>query len=178
MWLDSRFRAGFKQLVKRRLVYDAWQYHPQLNEVADLADAFPDATIVVNHCGGLLGIGPYARADNFTNWKSLVADVARRSNVLMKLGGLSAKRCGFGFGSNPSAPSAEDLATTWRPYIETCIALFGAERCMFESNFPPDKVVGSYDTIWNAFKLIAAGYSSSEKSSLFSETARRIYQLH
>jgi predicted TIM-barrel fold metal-dependent hydrolase len=175
--LDSRFREGLRRLAARGLVYDAWQYHPQLNEVADLADAFPNAVIVVNHCGGLLGIGPYARADTIASWKTLVADVAQRPNVVMKLGGLSGKRCGFNFATGAAAPTAHDLAKAWAPYIETCIELFGVERCMFESNFPPDKVAGRYDTIWNAFKLIAADCSSNEKSNLFSGTARRVYRI-
>jgi len=175
--MDSGFRRGFERLAARGLVYDAWQYHPQLNEVADLAGAFPDAIMVVNHCGGLLGIGPYARTDNFSGWKAAVETIAQRPNILMKLGGLSGKRCGFNFATGRSAPSAEELATAWRPYIETCIELFGVERCMFESNFPPDRTGGSYDTIWNAFKLIAAACSETEKKHLFCETARRTYRI-
>ncbi len=175
---DTRFRAGFARLAARKLVYDAWQYHPQLPEVASLADAFPQATIVVNHCGGLLGIGPYARSDNFARWKALVTDAARRPNILMKLGGLSGRRCGFAYEKRPTSPTAEELANDWRPYVETCIELFGPDRCMFESNFPPDRAAGSYRTIWNAFKLIAANYSAAEKNKLFSETARRIYKIN
>lgn len=175
--LDAQFRAGVSRLAARGLVYDAFQYHPQLADLCSLADAFPHMPIVVNHCGGLLGIGPYASGDTFGQWKALVTDVARRPNTLMKLGGLSAPRCGFGFRERSTPASAEELATLWRPYIQTCIELFGPERCMFESNFPPDKVSGSYRTLWNALKLTAAGCSPSEKTAMFSGTAQRVYQI-
>jgi L-fuconolactonase len=176
--MDTRFRAGFARLAARNLVYDAWQYHPQLPELCSLADAFPQVPIVVDHCGGLLGIGAYAGPDNFGHWKALVSEVAQRSNTLMKLGGLSRRRCGFGFEERPTPPSAEDLSRTWRPYIETCIELFGPTRCMFESNFPPDRVAGSYRTVWNALKLTALQCSAAERRDLFAGTARRVYGIH
>jgi L-fuconolactonase len=175
--LDARFRAGFARLAARKLVYDAWQYHPQLPDVGSLADAFPDTPIVINHCAGLLGIGPYAGAETFGRWKALIADVARRPNTLMKLGGLSARRCGFGFDKRQTPATAAELASLWRPYIETCIEAFGPTRCMYESNFPPDSVSGSYRIVWNALKLTASGCSVAEKSELFSGTARRIYGI-
>jgi predicted TIM-barrel fold metal-dependent hydrolase len=174
---QSEFRAGFGRLCARGLVYDAWQYFHQLPDVAALADAFPDSTIVVNHCGGLLGIRAYAEPSTFVHWRDAVVNVAQRPNVLMKLGGLSAARNGFDFSAMPHRPGAETLARLWRPYIETCIEAFGAGRCMFESNFPPDRVAGSYVEIWNAFKLIAAGASASEKTALFGGTARRTYRI-
>jgi len=175
--LDSRFRQGVARLAARGLVYDAWQYHPQLPELCSLADAFPQMTTVVNHCGGLLGINAYAGADNFAGWKALVTEVARRPNTLMKLGGLSPRRCGFGFKQRATPASAREIAELWRPYVETCIELFGPERCMFESNFPPDHVAGNYRTVWNALKLTASNCSASEKQQMFSGTARRVYRL-
>lgn len=174
--LDSRFRAGFARLVKRNLVYDAWQYYPQLPELCSLADAFPQARIVVNHCGGLLGIGPYAKPDNFPNWKKLVTEVSRRPNVLMKLGGLAGRRNGFGYEKRPAATLGE-LVADWKPYIETCIELFGSDRCMFESNYPVDRVAGDYQMLWNVFKTIAANGSADERKALFSGTAARTYQV-
>ena len=175
--LDAKFRAGFARLTERKLVYDAFQYHPQLQDVCSLADAFPETPIVVNHCGGLLGIGPYTGSDTFGRWKALVTEVARRPNTRMKLGGLSARRCGFGFEKRQTPATAAELADLWRPYIETCIEAFGPTRCMFESNFPPDRVSGSYRTVWNALKLTASGCSATEKQALFSGTAQRIYNV-
>ena len=175
--LDARFQAGVGRLAARGLVYDAWQYYPQLPEVCSLAEAFPDLTIVVNHCGGLLGIGPYAGPDNFATWKARIGEVARYPNVTMKLGGLSGRRCGFGYDRQPARPSAEQLAQDWRPFIETCIEAFGSGRCMFESNFPPDKVGADYGRLWNAFKIIASGCSADDKMQLFSGTASRVYGI-
>jgi predicted TIM-barrel fold metal-dependent hydrolase len=176
--LNADFRQGVAEMARRGLVYDAWQYHPQLVELCDLADAFPDLTVVVNHCGGLLGIGPYARSETFEQWRDLVANIARRPNTFMKLGGLSARRCGFGFEQRAVPATAEELASLWRPYIETCIDLFGPTRCLFESNFPPDAVAGSYRTVWNALKLTASHCSPAEKQELFSGTAQRVYRIH
>lgn len=177
MMNDARYRAGVARLAERNLVYDAWQYYPQLPELCDLADAFPALPIVVNHCGGLLGIGTYANPDNFNRWRRHIAEVSRRQNVVMKLGGLARHRCGFGFEDRATPPSVHELCETWKPYVDACIEAFGPSRCMFESNFPPDNVAGGYDAIWNAFKLIASGYSASEKTDLFSATASRIYGI-
>jgi len=175
--LDKRFREGAAVMARRGLVYDAWQYHPQLPDLCSLADALPDLTIVVNHCGGLLRIGPYATSDTFEQWKRLVTQVAQRPNTLMKLGGLSARRCGFGFDQRSVPATADEIADLWRPYIETCIDLFGPSRCLFESNFPPDSVSGDYRTLWNALKITASRCSASEKGQLFSGTARTVYRV-
>ncbi|MFO1188211.1 MAG: amidohydrolase family protein [Alphaproteobacteria bacterium] len=171
---DRRFREGFARLHRRGLAYDAWQYHPQLPEVVQLADAFPDTTIVVNHVGGLLGGGPYARPGLFEAWKPLVAEAAKRPNIVMKVGGLAARRCGFAY---LPRPTEEELVAAWGPYLLACIELFGPDRCMFESNFPPDRVACSYRTLWNVFKRLASGFSSSEKAKVFSGTACRVYHL-
>ncbi|MDM0022242.1 amidohydrolase family protein [Variovorax saccharolyticus] len=175
--LDDRFRAGVARLAQRDLVYDAWQYHPQLPELCALADALPNVTMVLNHCAGLLGVGPYAGPDKFDRWRSLVRESAKRPNVLMKVGGLAGRRNGFGYDGRSSCATLEELAADWRPYIETCIESFGADRCMFESNYPVDKVAGDYQMLWNVFKTVTAGCSPSEKTAMFSGTARRTYAI-
>jgi L-fuconolactonase len=174
---DARYRAGVARLAARGLVYDAWQYHPQLTELCELADAFPTLPIVVNHCGGPLGIGAYRREDSFAPWRALIADLARRPNVCMKLGGMSRKRCGFDFEDRAAPPSIDELVQAWRPYMESCIELFGAERCMFESNFPPDSVAGSYGDVWTALLRTASGCSEAEQRALAGGTASRVYRI-
>jgi len=174
---DARYREGFAQLAAHGLAFDAMQFFPQLSDLCSLADAFPGTAIIVNHCGGLLGINAYAAPETFGRWRTLIAEVARRPNTLMKLGGLAGRRCGFGFADRPMPPGAAELAAAWRPYVETCIELFGPARCMFESNFPPDRSAGSYRTVWNALKLTASGCTAAEKGELFSGTARRAYRL-
>jgi predicted TIM-barrel fold metal-dependent hydrolase len=172
-------REGFARLHPLGLSFDAWMYHTQLGELADLARAFPETPIVLNHVGGSIGIGPYAghRDEVFAVWRAGIEELARCPNVHVKLGGLGMRLFGFDLHQGDMPPSSEQLAAAWRPYVETCIAAFGANRAMFESNFPVDKGGGSYHVFWNAFKRIAAGCSAAEKAALFSGTASRFYRL-
>ncbi|MFM1987901.1 MAG: hypothetical protein RJA99_858 [Pseudomonadota bacterium] len=175
--LDPTFRAGFARLARRGLVYDAWQYEPQLPELCSLADAFPSATIVVNHCGGPLGVNAYAGPDRFERWRRAIGEVARRDNVLLKLSGLSAKRIGFGFEHRPSRPSLEELVRHWSPYVQACVEAFGPSRCMWGSNFPVDAVVADYRTLLNAYKACLSGCSTDEKTAILSGNAARVYRV-
>ncbi len=176
---EPRFREGFACLGKLGLSFDAWLYHPQLPQLTALARAFPEQPIVLNHVGGPLGIGPYAgkRAEVFPVWQKAIREVATCPNVLVKLGGLGMKIIGYDLYKRPRPPGSQELAELWRPYIETCIEAFSPQRCMFESNFPVDKVSGSYRVYWNTFKRLAAGASAAEKAALFHNTAARFYRL-
>jgi predicted TIM-barrel fold metal-dependent hydrolase len=177
--LDPTFRKGFACLAPLGLSFDAWLFHPQIGELTDLARAFPDTRIVLDHCGGPAGIGRFAgkREGTFAIWKASIQEVAKCPNVSVKLGGLAMKLLGYDFHLRPMPPSSEQLAIAWRPYIETCIEAFGPSRAMFESNFPPDKGQCSYQVIFNAFKRLAAPYSEAEKTALFSKTAAEFYKL-
>ena len=175
--LDDRFRAGVRRLAARGLIYDAWQYEPQLPELASLADAIPSATIVAGHCGGPLGVNAYAGPDRFERWHKAIRELARRDNVLMKLSGLTAKRIGLDFSTMSARDDVHALAALWRPYVEACVSAFGPERCMFGSNFPVDAVVTDYRTLLNAYKLCLSGYSESEKRAMLSGNALRTYKL-
>ena len=179
LYLDATFRQGFACLGKLGLSFDAWVYYPQILDVIDLARSFPEQPIVLNHVGGPIGVGPYAgrREAEFPTWSRAIRELAACDNVFMKLGALSSKRAGFGWHERPQPPSSEELAAAWRPYIETCIEAFGPPRCMFESNFPVDKVSCSYAVLWNAFKRIVAGSSAAEKAALFRDTAERFYKI-
>lgn len=179
MLLDPTFQAGFARLAPLGLSFDAWLYHPQLPELTALARRFPGTTIVLDHFGGPLGVGPYAgrREEILAEWKKSVAELATCPNVFVKLGGLVMEPMGFGFGARPAPPGSEELARTTRDYHLHAIDRFGPERCMFESNFPVDKLSCSYVVLWNAFKRIAAGFTPNEKKSLFSGTAMRAYRI-
>src|SRR5690606_6343553 len=132
-------------------------YHPQLAELVDLARAFPHVPVVLDHIGGLLGVGPYkGRRDVAAKeWRPLLEPLAACPNVVVKLGGLGTAVFGFDFHERERPPSSQELADTWRPFIEPCIERFGVQRCMFESNFPVDRASGGYGVLWNAFKRIA-----------------------
>ena len=177
--LDSTFRKGFACLAPLGLSFDAWLLQPQIGELTDLARAFPDTRIVLDHCGGPVGRGRFAnrREETFSEWKASIQEIARCPNVVVKLGGLAMCLLGYDFHERAMPPSSEEAAAAWRPYIETCIEAFGPGRCMFESNFPPDKGQCSYQVIFNAFKRIAAQYSEAEKTALFSRTATDFYRL-
>lgn len=177
--MDPAFREGFAQLAPLGLSFEAWQYHPQLPDAIDLAHSFPGTSIILNHVGGILGVGPYAghRQEIFATWKANITELAKCPNVTCKLGGLGMVSVGFDFHERDLPPSSEDLAAAWRPYIEHCIEAFGVDRCMFESNFPPDKQSCGYTELWNAFKRITAGASAAEKTALYSGTAARVYKM-
>lgn len=176
---DPVFREGFAQLAPLGLSFDAWVYHPQIPELVDLARAFPETTIILNHFGGVMGVGPYEgrREEIMPAWRETIRELATCPNVHAKLGGLGMPLFGFGFHDRNVPPSSSELAAAWRPYIEPCIDAFGADRCMFESNFPPDKQSCGYTELWNAFKLITAGASADEKTALYSGVANRVYRL-
>ncbi len=179
MMAETSWREGYACLGALGLSFDAWVYHPQLGEVAELADAFPETDLILNHVGSPILGGPYAtrRDAVFDDWKAGMAELARRPNVFVKLGALPIRLPGHGGGARATPPSSTEVAQAWRPYIETCIELFGPTRCMFESNFPVQKRWCSYQVVWNAFKRLASGASAEDKTALFSGAAARAYRM-
>jgi predicted TIM-barrel fold metal-dependent hydrolase len=177
--LRDDVRAGFKHLARRGLTFEAWCYHPQIPDVTALARAFPDTTIVLDHVGGPLGIGPYAgKADQvYAEWRTSIRELATCPNVVVKLGGLNMEMNGFGWHERRRPPTSQELCDATRRYYEFTIETFGAGRCMFESNFPVDKVSASYTVLWNSFKRLVSGSSADEKARLFHDTAARVYRL-
>ena len=177
--LDPTFRQGFAVLGRLGLSFDAWHNHTQIGELMSLAQAFPEVTIVLDHVGGPLGIGPWAgrRDEVQRQWTAAISELARCPNVVAKLGGLGMPLCGFGFHKREQPPGSEELAEAWKPYLLHCIESFGVERCMFESNFPVDKKSCSYVVLWNAFKRLTLGFSAAERAALFHDTACRVYRL-
>jgi predicted TIM-barrel fold metal-dependent hydrolase len=151
----------------------------QLPELIDLARAFPDLPILANHCGGPICVGPYRQQPEaaFAAWRRDLRTLATCPNVHLKLGGQAMTIRGFAFHEEVLPPSSGELAAAWRPFMETCIEAFGAARCMFESNFPVEKMGIGWLALWNTFKRIAAGASPDEKRALFHDTAQRIYRL-
>ena len=176
---DPAYRAGLVQVAKQGLVFDAMLYHQQIPELTQMARAFPDLSIVLDHLGCILGVGLYedCKDEVFVAWRSAMIDLANCPNVTVKIGGFGMIVCGANWHQRPCPPTSIQLAEAWRPYIETCIELFGPTRCMFESNFPVDKAMYSYRTLWNAFKRVTDGFSADERGALFAGTAQRIYGL-
>ncbi|SFO37758.1 Predicted metal-dependent hydrolase, TIM-barrel fold [Roseovarius lutimaris] len=176
---DAAFREGFAKLVEYGLSFDAWIYHPQIGEFIDLARAFPDTVMVLDHLGGILGINAYAgrRDEVFEGWRRQIVELSTLPNVRIKLGGLGMKTGFGGYHLLDRAPGSDQLAHDWLPWIETAIEVMGSDRCMFESNFPVDKGAYSYTVCWNAFQKITAGATPTERQNLFHDTAYRTYRL-
>lgn len=179
LYREDSFGRGLDVLAGMGLVLDAWVFHTQLDEVIDLAKAHPDAPIVLCHCGGPLGYGPYTgKQDEVrSRWLAGMTELAKRPNVVVKLGGMMMRLAAYDYGKEPRPPTSTELAGLWRPYMEPCIELFGAERCMAESNFPVEKMGIAYGPLWNAFKRITANASAAEKAAIYSGTAKRVYAL-
>ena len=179
MMESAVFHAGFAQLADSNLSFDAWLFFPQIPKLTALARRFPNVQIILNHCGGILGIGAYEgqREHVFKQWRAAMTELATCPNVSVKIGGLGMAISGFGFEQLQQAPSSEALATTWQPWVQTCIDLFGPKRCMFESNFPVDKGSYGYVVGWNAMKQLAADLTAEERHALFYGTAERVYRL-
>jgi L-fuconolactonase len=176
---DAAFRLGAHRLGARGLSFDTWLYHPQIPELTDLARAVPECTFVLDHLGGILGIGSYAgqRAEILRQWRLDMSELAGCPNVVVKLGGIGMVVAGLGFEQHADPPSSDDLVAAWGAPIAFTIEQFGAERCMFESNFPVDRMSCSYVTLWNAFKKMAADASTDERAALLGGTATRVYRL-
>ncbi len=177
--LDDRFQQGFAQLATFGLSFDAWLFHPQIPDLIHLAKRFPYTTIIVDHFGGPVGIGPYAgkRLEIMAQWKKDIAELARHPNVFMKLGGINMEHAGFHWHDRSTPPNSDELIAACGDYFLHAIDCFGPDRCMFESNFPVDKVSCSYVTIWNAMKKLSARYSATERIAMFSGTAQRVYRI-
>jgi predicted TIM-barrel fold metal-dependent hydrolase len=176
--IDPRVNEAVAVVNRMGLSLDCWLYHPQLDEVAQLADAHPELTIILNHVGSPILGGPYrGKTDEvFQKWAAAIARVGKRENVFIKLGALPIRMPSFE-GDRSLPPDSEEVANAWRPWMETCIDAFGTGRSMYESNFPVQKRWCSYQVCWNAFKRISAGASAAEKADLFFGTAARAYRI-
>jgi predicted TIM-barrel fold metal-dependent hydrolase len=177
--LDPSFRAGVAALGERGLTYDTWHYHHQNRDFAELARAVPGTTLVLDHFGTPLGVGPYSsqRDEIFVQWQADIAEIAACENVVAKIGGLAMPDNGFGWNIAERPPTAEEFVAAQGRYYRHTIEQFGPDRCMFESNFPVDRLSLSYRTVWNAFKTMVADFAADERDAMLRGTAARVYRL-
>ena len=173
------YRAGAKVLSNMGLILENSLYFHQASELADFARALPELTIVLNHIGGLVRVGPYANRDDevLPQWRKGVEEMAKCPNIVMKLGGVGQTRFAYGWDEREKPIGSEELAGQLGPLMEHCIQQFGPDRCMFESNYPVDKISYSYNVLWNAFKRLSQGYSATERAAMFHDTAARVYNI-
>lgn len=179
LYQDPAFVRGVRALGDRGLTYDTWNYHYQVQEFTALARDAPDTLMVLDHFGTPLGVGPYAsqREHIFEQWKTDIAEAATCENVVAKLGGLAMPDNGFGWDTAAEPPTSDDFVAAQARYYEHTIEAFGPHRCMFESNFPVDRLSLSYRTLWNGFKKLVADYSPDERDAMLRGTAAHVYRL-
>lgn len=177
--LESGFRRGFAHLRQYGLTFEGWVYHTHIADLTDLARAFPDTTIIFNHLGGPIGIGPYAgrQEEVFATWKPAVAELAKCPNVVAKVGGIQMVVNGYGWHERKRPPTSDELLRANGNWYRYTIEQFGPKRCLFESNFPVDRLSCSYTVLWNQFKKLTQGFSADERAAMFHDTAMRVYRL-
>ena len=177
LYADPLFRKGLRELAARNLVFDAWHYHHQMRDFIDVAKALSECTFVLDHFGTPLGIGPWRRDEIFPQWRTNMAELARCENVYLKLGGLAMPDNGFGWHEAARPPDSDEFVAAQKRWYLHAIDCFGPERCMFESNFPVDRLSIGYQVLWNGFKKMVADFSEAEKQALFHDTAARVYSI-
>ena len=177
LYADPRFRKGLRELAARNLVFDAWHYHHQMRDFIDLAKALSECTFVLDHFGTPLGIGPWRRDELFPQWRANMAELARCENVHLKLGGLAMPDNGFGWHEAARPPDSDEFVAAQKRWYLHAIDCFGPKRCMFESNFPVDRLSIGYQVLWNGFKKMVADFNEAEKQALFHDTAARVYSI-
>lgn len=178
--LDERFQDGFAELKPLALTYDAWVFFTQIPDVITLADRFPDTTIILDHFGGLIGVGPYVdrRNEAFKLWRTYIRRLAERPNVHLKMGGLGMISSGSMFHLDARPPHSADIVPIWKPFIEESVESFGPDRCLVGSNFPVDRQASSYTSFWNTYKSCTRQYSDQERRAILADTALRVYSLN
>ena len=179
LYADQKFRAGVRLLGSKGYSYDTWHYHYQNKDFHALALAAPDTQMILDHFGTPLGVGYYSdkKAEIFKQWKHDIKKIAECENVVVKIGGLAMPDNGFGWHSRSTPPDSDEFVEAQRDYYLHTIDCFGPDRCMFESNFPVDRLSISYQVLYNGLKKIVEDFSEEEKDEMFYGTAERIYRL-
>ncbi|MFZ9128967.1 MAG: amidohydrolase family protein [Pseudomonadales bacterium] len=180
LYQDENYRQGIRLLGHLGWTFDTWHYHYQNRDFLELAKACPETTMILDHFGTPLGVGPYAdsREARFGEWQDDVARIASECpNVVAKLGGMAMPDNGFGWSERDRPATSDEFVEAQRPYYLHMIECFGARRCMMESNFPVDKYSISYPVLYNGLKKIVAHLSSDDRDQLFYGTAAQVYRL-
>lgn len=178
MLADPHVREGIATVGRYGLCLECWMYGHQLGDLADLAWDQPEQVFVLDHLGTPLlgGVGASRRPAILAEWRQGMRKVAACPNVMLKIGGLAMHLQGAPW-SRQAPPSSEEMAAFWAPEVDWCLKTFGVGRCMFESNFPIDRLLVDYVTVWNTFKRLVAACSANERRALLHDNAVRTYRL-
>ena len=177
IYYDKNFIKGAEELINLNLTFDAWHYHHQITDLSIFAERYPELIIIHDHFGGPLGVGPYEgkREEIFKKWKDDISLLSESKNVYAKLGGLAMPVNGWNFHKQDKPASSDQIVDLHQQYYLHTINCFGADRCMFESNFPVDRRSVTYHILWNAFKKMVSDYSDEDKNKLFFKNAKDVY---
>ena len=157
---DRRWRDGYALLARHGLSFDLQTPWWHLAEAASLARDFPSTPIIINHTA----LPADRSVEGLAAWRAALAVAAREPNIALKISGLGQR--GVRWQREANAPIVRDA-----------LAIFGAERCMFASNFPVDSLVGSFDAIYSGFNAIVADQPMAVQRRLFHDNAMRIYRI-
>ncbi len=157
---DAKWRTGFAEVARNGLRFDLQTPWWHLGEAAQLATAYPDSQIILNHTG----LPADRSEEGLRGWKRAMATLARCPNVTVKISGLG-------------QPGAAWTVAANSDIVRTTIDLFGAARCMFASNFPVDSLCATFATIYDGFREIVRDFSATEQRALFHDNAIRIYAM-
>jgi len=176
---EPAYLAGVRKLGELGYTYDAMVYHPQLTQLVSVARNCPQTSIVINHLGGFLGVGPYRdrREEVLAYWYAVMNDLAACPNTFLKLGGIGMPMMGFRWDKQEKPPGSRELSAAWGDAVQRVIDIFSPGRCLFESNYPVDMRGAGYGVLWNSFKRMTIQYSESERRDLFHDSAFRAYRL-
>jgi len=157
---DPAVIANARHLAELGWVLELQVFAAQMTAACRLVDACPGTTFALQHAGMLEDATPAGRAA----WRAGMAELARRPNVAAKLSGLGT----FIHRNDPAHVAA---------IVRETVGLFGAERCLFGSNFPIEKLWTSYGTLLAAHQAATAALPPADRRAIWGETAMRVYRL-
>lgn len=157
---DDAWRAGFGLLAKHGLSFDLQCYPGQMPGLVPLFARHPDVPVIVNHCG----MPVMSDADGLSDWRRGMTALAALPHVSVKLSGL-----GFVW--------RDWTMARVRPLLLEAIDLFGAERCLFASDAPTDRLFAPIDRYLESYHAIVADFAEDERRAMFGRNADRVYRL-
>jgi predicted TIM-barrel fold metal-dependent hydrolase len=181
---DPAWRRGFAELGRRGLTFDTWMYSEQLRELDALLREQDGTKVVLDHLGTPIGGGgPFAhrsasdRERIFERWAADLESLAGFDQLRVKISGLTMPVLGWPFGGRERPPSVAEVADALGPFVEVALRCFGPDRCLIASNYPMDKAVVPWPTLYEAFAQLTEPLGELAQKKLFHDNALAFYGL-
>jgi L-fuconolactonase len=158
--VDPKFVDGVRLLAAYDFTFDLCTREHQLRECLELTARVPEVTFILDH----FSKPNVSAGHNFGEWSTLIDELASRPNVLCKLSGLG----------NEAEPQDRTLAA-FRPWIEHAITAFGADRCMYGSDWPVLTLATSYMDWFEVISTIVSELTERERDLIMAGTALSAY---